>query len=65
MEVFLYLNGILFKDREKYVKGVGERLSKDKAARRIAAGRGITEGDVCVLSALEMAPLLSVGACIW
>jgi hypothetical protein len=79
MEVFLFLKGILFKDYEKYVKGVSQRLKqasaapvaeqglpveylrggdtdKDKRARQIAAERGITNGDVCVLSAVELAP---------
>jgi len=79
MEVFLFLNGILFKDYEKYVKGVSQRLKeasiasvleqklpveylrrgdidKDRRARQIAAERGITNGDVCVLSATELAP---------
>jgi hypothetical protein len=79
MEVFLFLNGILFKDYEKYVKGVSQRLKqasvasvvgqklpveylrrgdmdKDRRARQIAAERGITNGDVCVLTAIELAP---------
>jgi hypothetical protein len=79
MEVFLYLNNILFKDYDNYVKGVSRRLKqasiasvleqklpveylrggdtdKDGRARQIAAERGITSGDVCVLSALELAP---------
>lgn len=79
MEVFLFMNGILFKDYEKYVKSVSQRvkqasvasaleqklpvkylrrgdMDKDKMARQIAAEREITSGDVCVLSAMEMAP---------
>jgi hypothetical protein len=31
-------------------------MDKDKTARQIAAARGITEGDVCVLSVMEVAP---------
>jgi hypothetical protein len=78
MEVFLYMNSILFKDYEKYVKDVSQRvkrasiapileqklpveflrgnIDKDQRAHQIAAERGITRGDVCVLSAMELAP---------
>jgi hypothetical protein len=37
----------------KYVCG---RDDKEKIARAFAAERGITEGDVCALTTLEMAP---------
>ena len=37
----------------KYVYGCED---KDKIARAFAAERGITEGDVCALTAVEMAP---------
>ena len=79
MEVYLYMNNVLFKDYESHVKGVSQRLKnaaiapfrernlpvvylnsgdadKDATARGIAAERNITAGDVCVLTALEMAP---------
>jgi hypothetical protein len=79
MEVFLYLNEILFKDYNQYVKAISQRLKqastasvreqklpveylrrgemdKELRARQIAAERGITDGDVCVLSAMELAP---------
>ncbi len=79
MEVYLYMNDILFKDYENHVKRVSQRLKalstapvleqklpveylcrgdvdKDQRAREIAATRGITSGDVCVLSAKELAP---------
>lgn len=79
MEVYLHLNGILFKDYENHVKSVSQRLrkastadlpaqkvpleymrrgdmDKDARARQIAAERGVTTGDVCVLSATEVAP---------
>ena len=32
IEVFLFLNGILFKDYEKYVKGVSQRLKQASVA---------------------------------
>jgi len=79
MEVYLYMNDILFKDYDSHVKGVSQRLKalsiapfleqklpveylrssdidKDERAHQIAAERGITSGDVCVLSASELAP---------
>jgi hypothetical protein len=79
MECYLRLNNILFKDYEKHVKSVSERvkaastaslrkehvpieylrrgdIDKDLRARRIAAERGVSSGDVCVLSATELAP---------
>ena len=79
MEVYLYMNDILFKDYDSHVKRVSQRLKalsiapvleqklpveylrsgdidKDQRARQIAAKRGITSGDVCVLSANELAP---------
>ncbi len=79
MEVYLYMNDILFKDYESHVKRVSKRLKalsiapvlqqklpveylwrgdvdKDGRAREIAAERGITSGDVCVLTATELAP---------
>ena len=75
MEVFLFMNNILFKDYEKYVKNISQQvkrastasaleqgvpvkylrrgdMDKDLLARQIAAERGITSGDVCVLSAM-------------
>jgi hypothetical protein len=79
MEVYLYMNGILFKDYQKHVQEISQHLKqasmapfrqqnlplvylrrgdadKDQIARRLAAERRIAEGDVCVLSAVELAP---------
>jgi hypothetical protein len=79
MEVYLYMNDILFKDYAEHVKGLSQRIKqasiapvleqslpvrylergnidKDRLARQIAAERGIRSGDVCVLSAMELAP---------
>lgn len=79
MEVYLYMNDILFKNYAEHVKQLSKRIKqasvacfvkqdlpveylwrgdadKDRRARQIAAERGITQGDVCVLSAQEMAP---------
>lgn len=79
MEVYLYMNNILFKDYAEHAKRLSQRIKqasiapilkqelpvryiergdvdKDLLARQIAAERGITSGDVCVLSAMELAP---------
>jgi hypothetical protein len=79
MEVYLYMNDILFKDYAEHVKRLSQRIKqasiapvleqklpvhylergdidKDQLARQIAAERGIASGDVCVLSAMELAP---------
>ncbi len=45
-----------FLQHKLLVKHVYGREDKDQIARAFAAERGITEGDVCALSALEMAP---------
>lgn len=78
MEVYLYLNNILFKDYQQHVKAISARIKrasvdcfrrqdlpieflrgqqdKDRRARQFAAERGISQGDVCLLSALELSP---------
>jgi hypothetical protein len=45
-----------FQEQNLLVKHVYGEDDKEKIARAAAAERGITEGDVCALSALEMAP---------
>ena len=45
-----------FQQQKLLVKYVYGRDDKDQIARAFAAERGITEGDVCALSATEMAP---------
>ena len=45
-----------FQRQNLLVKHVFGRDDKEKIARAFAAKRGLTEGDVCALSAMEMAP---------
>ena len=45
-----------FQQQNLLVKYVYSRDEKEKIARAFAAERGITEGDVCALSTMEMAP---------
>jgi hypothetical protein len=45
-----------FQQQKLLVKHVFGRDDKDQIARAFAAERGLTKGDVCAFSAMEMAP---------
>ncbi len=54
-----------FQRQKLLVKHVYGRDDKEQIARAFAAERGLTEGDVCALSAMEMAPHSSITRRTW